>query len=138
MILALINFGFLCLVVAPKIVQCLSGSYQAFLLLDLVYKKTWDKLLFCYGIATVLFRQWLNGNVCRHETGYRVSLVLDGELCNFIVKPVVPKIVEIETELTGESLIKDGEARVNWVVQPWKPSQRCIAYLENGETQILE
>lgn len=139
MIATLLNVAFFGVFIAPKIVKYLFNGYKAFLLLDLFYNKIWDKILFCTGVSTVLFRQWLGANVCRLDANsYKVSLILNGELCNFIVSRIASKVVEIEDNETNESYIQEGESFVNWNVQPWKPVRRSTCYFENGEISTIK
>lgn len=85
--LTVMNWSFFCIVLIPRFVRHCSSFVNFFRILDMFYTKTWDKVLFCTGVLSLAFRQWINGTVSKQKDGsYKLKIVLGGEVCNYRIE----------------------------------------------------
>lgn len=85
--LTVMNWSFFCIVLIPRFARQCSSFVNFFRILDMFYTKTWDKVLFCTGVLSLAFRQWINGTVSKQKDGsYKLKIVLDGEVCNYRIE----------------------------------------------------
>lgn len=85
-LLTLMNWSFFCVVIMPNLIRQCSVCINYFRILDMFYTKTWDKLMFCSGILSLAFRQWMNGTLSKQKDGsYELTIVLDGEIYKYCI-----------------------------------------------------
>lgn len=86
-VVVICNWFFFVAFIVPYIVRCGIKSFKYFQVLDMFYQSFQDKMRFCIAIVMLMYKQWVNGNVVRKDKNtYEIHVVLDGQLCNILMK----------------------------------------------------
>lgn len=133
MILSIINVAFFLVFVAPTLLRYTLSAHKCYTLIDRMYGRAWDKLMFFWGIALCLYRQWLNNNVKKlGKNKYELSFMIGGEMCKLVVNRVIPEVVDVQDMDTDHSYMEELAPYTRFRVDEWEAPTPSVIYYDDG------
>lgn len=135
MVIEFMNWMFFLVIVLPSIIKHTSNCWEVCRILDSVYGRFWDKVVFFRVICLLMLRQWLNGSVVRlGKDRYELTFVIKGRKAKIVVVKVVPEIIDIQDTETDESYMESLGEYTQFRQEQWTPPRPSIIYYEDGST----